>query len=114
MVDFDNDPNVDWWKSEEQAILYFDKSRGYHGHYYPDFIVHYAASNETVMYEIKPFKETVPPINSPKSPRKRLLKEALTYVKNQCKWEAARKWCASRNYKFIILTEKELFPNVKK
>lgn len=109
MVDFDNDSNVDWWKSEEQAILYFDKSRGHHGHYYPDFIVHYVASNETVMYEIKPAKETVPPVTTVKTSRKRLLKESLTYVKNICKWEAARKWCAQRGYKFVILTERELF-----
>jgi hypothetical protein len=24
------------------------------------------------------------------------------------KWDAAKKWCDKRNYKFLILTEKEL------
>ena len=35
--------------------------------------------------------------------------ENYTYVINQCKWEAARKWCDKHGYKFLILTEKELF-----
>jgi hypothetical protein len=35
------------------------------------------------------------------------------WVVNQAKWEAARNWCADRNYEFKIFTEKELGIPVK-
>ena len=31
-----------------------------------------------------------------------------TYIRNQSKWKAARKWAEKRGMEFIILTEKEL------
>ena len=34
--------------------------------------------------------------------------EVTEYAKNQSKWEAARQYCNDRNYKFMLITEKEL------
>ncbi len=106
MVDLDRDANVEWWQSEEIFIPYHDKSRGRLGHYYPDFLVKYKNSDTPVLVEIKPLKETLPPV--PSNNKKKLIKEALTYAKNTSKWEAAERYCKQRGWKFLKLTEIEL------
>jgi hypothetical protein len=37
------------------------------------------------------------------------LHEQATYQVNQAKWKAAKKWSEDHGYKFLILTERELF-----
>ena len=37
-----------------------------------------------------------------------MIYEQRTWVINQAKWEAARKWAEKKGYEFLILTEKEL------
>ena len=39
----------------------------------------------------------------------KLLHEQVTYDINQSKWKAAKQWADDHGYKFLILTEKELF-----
>lgn len=104
----DTNSRVKWWSSEEKSLPYFDKSRGHPGRYFPDFMVCFD-NDQTFMVEVKPFKQTQKPV-PPKDGRQksRYLKECATFVKNLCKWEAARKYCEERNWKFQILTEKEL------
>ena len=41
--------------------------------------------------------------------RNTILYENAMYVVNQAKWQSAEKWCKKHGYKFLILTEKELF-----
>lgn len=60
----------------------------------------------TVLVEIKPEKETVPPKRPDKS--KRYINEAMTYVKNMNKWEAAENFAKDRKWDFQIWTEKTL------
>jgi hypothetical protein len=43
--------------------------------------------------------------------KKTFITEATTYVINQAKWEAAKKYADKRGWKFTILTEKDL--NIK-
>ena len=38
-----------------------------------------------------------------------LLHEQATYAINQAKWKAAKLWADDHGYKFLILTERELF-----
>ena len=38
-----------------------------------------------------------------------MLYESQMYVVNQAKWKAAEKWCKKKGYKFLILTEDQLF-----
>ena len=57
--------------------------------------------------EIKPYKQTLPPTTKYKK-KSNLIYEQKAYVTNQCKWEAAKKYCEGRGYKFIILTEREI------
>ena len=65
---------------------------------------------ETIVVEVKPYKETREP-----TPQKNLTKKYLYEVKtwsiNKSKWEYAIEYCKDRNWKFMILTEKELFKN---
>ena len=70
--------------------------------------------DEIVRYliEIKPKKQTKPPVTK-KTTKKQstILYEKATYVINQVKWEAARQWCEKHGYKFLIITEDQLFNN---
>lgn len=61
------------------------------------------------MVEIKPKVQTLPPV--PRSRKtKRFLMEMSTYMVNDAKWAAARAFCATRGWDFIVLTEEHLFP----
>ena len=60
------------------------------------------------LVEVKPYKQTVQPQTQPGKHGKTLLYEQLTFIQNQAKWAAARKWCKERGYEFTILTEREL------
>jgi hypothetical protein len=44
---------------------------------------------------------------------KKYLNEVKTWGVNQAKWEAALEYCKDRDWKFQILTEKELYRKAK-
>jgi len=60
------------------------------------------------MIEVKPYGQTHAP-KAQKRLTKKYLNEVKTWGVNQAKWEAAMEYCKDRNWKFQILTEKELF-----
>ena len=64
---------------------------------------------EKYLIEIKPKKQTQPPTQHGNKKQSTVLYENMTYIKNMAKWEAARKWCKRKGYKFQILTEEHLF-----
>ena len=74
--------------------------------YFPDFLVTLQTQNgiETQLVEIKPYRQ----LFKPKESGKRYLTEMKTWTKNQAKWEASVKFCTRRNWKFQIITEKEM------
>jgi len=93
------------WSSEEVVIpYYYDVDKKYH-RYFMDLKITYKDSR-TVLVEIKPAKETAPPKRPDKT--KRYLNEALTYIKNENKWTAAREYAKDRNWGFEIWTEHTL------
>lgn len=110
----DTSDNVVFWQSEEFFIPYFDKSSGKQRRYFPDFLIGIRVDGgiKQILIEVKPYAETLPP-KTPKrmtkKAQKRILEETETYVKNQCKWEAAREYCRRRGWEFKVITEKELF-----
>ena len=59
-----------------------------------------------MLVEIKPEKETMPPKRPDKT--KRYINEAMTYVKNMNKWEAAEQYAKDRKWSFVIWTERTL------
>jgi len=107
MYRFDKDSNVEWWQSEEVKIPYNDPTRGHYGVYHPDFIVKYKEPAHIEMIEVKPKAQTMMPRGKPSN--KKYIREALTFAKNNAKWEAAKRYCAKRGIEFKILTEEQLF-----
>jgi len=105
----DNNPNVVEWASEAVIIPYLNPLDGKYHRYYTDGIVAIKEGDKVSKYiiEIKPSEQLAIPVKG----RKRMstmVYENKRYVQNQSKWEAAKKWCDQRNFKFLILTEKEL------
>lgn len=98
------------WSSEELFVPYRSPIDNKVHRYFPDFIIrkkNIDGSTETLMLEVKPFKETKPPVKQSKQTKK-YLKEVYTWGINNAKWEAAREFCKERKWKFMILTENEL------
>lgn len=107
---FDDNPNVLKWSSEEVIVPYKSPLDGRYHRYFPDFLIRIKNKQgqlETIMIEVKPYKETKEP-----KPQKRLTKnylyEVRTWSINKSKWEAAIEFCKDRKWKFMIITEKEL------
>lgn len=102
----DIDPNIVEWASEETKIPYISPVDCRRHTYFPDFVVK-KSNGEVLMIEVKPLKETRPPV-IPKKQTKKYINEVFTWGVNQAKWKAATEYCADRKWKFLIMTENEL------
>ena len=101
----DNNPKVKEWSSEENIIpYYYEYDKKYH-RYFVDLRIKYT-DGKTVLVEIKPNHQTTPPTGSRKT--KKYIREALEYVKNMNKWEAADSYAKDRKWEFQIWTEHTL------
>lgn len=102
----DLNPKIKHWSSEETVVPYFyDVDKKYH-RYFVDIKITFT-DGRTILVEIKPEKETTPPAGQKRT--KRYINEALTYVKNMNKWEAANEFAKDRGWEFQIWTEKTLY-----
>ena len=100
----DKNPKVKGWSSEEIVVpYYYDVDKKYHKYYVDVKIVF---EDKTLLVEIKPEKETLPPVGAKRT--KRYITEGLTYVKNMNKWEAADSYAKDRGWEFQVWTEKTL------
>lgn len=113
MVYFDKNPSILEWASEEVIVPYKSPIDSRWHRYFPDFIIHVEdkeKKRETIMIEVKPYAQTKEPKIKSKSskPTKKYLYEVSTYSINIAKWKAAKEFCADKNWKFMLLTEKEL------
>lgn len=111
MCFFDKHPNVIAWVSEPFAIAYFNPVKGKITRYYPDFLVTYRGQDgldHTELIEVKPYRQTIPPVVSKGKRHSTILIEGRMWAINKAKWEAAKKYCQDRNITFRIMTEKEL------
>ena len=113
----DEHPDIIWWQSEEVVVPYISPIDGRKHRYFPDVIVHKKIPGETpktIMIEIKPYKQTLPPDPRKKNATptgrvsRRYLNEVKTYGINEAKWKAATAFCKAKGWEFIIMTEKEL------
>ena len=110
MLYFDRTDSVIEWQSEELFVPYKHPIDGRVHRYYPDFLIKVSNKDkkiDTIMVEVKPFKETKEPKIQTRKTR-RYINEVKTYAINTYKWKYAREYCADRRWKFIIITEKEL------
>jgi len=106
----DNNPNVLEWASEAVVIPYISPIDGKVHRYFTDGVIALKEGTGVVKYiiEVKPLKQVLPPVVGKQRRKSTMLYENTQYVVNTAKWDAAKKWCDSRGYKFQILTEKEL------
>jgi hypothetical protein len=102
----DKNPDVIKWSSEEIVIPYKSPIDGRKHRYFPDVWMK-TKNGDVYLIEIKPLKETVQPKKRSRITRQYLY-EVRTWGINSAKWDAARDFCADRNWKFKIITEKEL------
>jgi hypothetical protein len=109
----DSHPEIIEWGSEEFSIPYRSPIDGRIHRYFPDFYLKKITKDgkpQTLIIEIKPLKQTIEPQKTNKK-TKRYINEVMTWGINSSKWRAAQEFCKDRNWKFLILTEKEL--NIK-
>lgn len=101
------------WSSEEIVIPYRSPIDNRIHRYFPDFFVRRKTVDnliESVIIEVKPYiqvSEPKPLIKGTK-PTQRYLKEVQTWGVNNAKWNAAEQFCKQREWKFQIITEKDL------
>lgn len=98
------------YSSEETIIPYRCPTDNRLHRYFVDFKIDVRSrdgSVKTYLVEVKPAGQTKPPVY-PGKRTKRYLTEALTFMKNQAKWEAAERYCKDRGWDFKIITEHEL------
>ena len=117
----DNHPSVIKWNSEEVVIPYKSPIDGKWHRYFVDVYLEQINSNgnkETILIEVKPDVQTkAPNVGKKLTPKGRLsrkyLNEVATYGVNSAKWAAAQEYCTDKGWKFIIVTEKQLFGTLK-
>ena len=106
----DNNPAVVNWASEAIQIPYRNPVTGKQTVYVPDFIIVYVDAKQkkhTELIEIKPSKEAT--MESAKSYRDKLM-----VAINMAKWAAADSWARANNMRFRVVTEFDIFKNVKR
>ena len=102
----ENNPKVRAWSSEEIVVPYKCKVYNKLHRYFVDLYVE-MNNGQTILVEIKPKKETLPP-KQPKRKTKKFLNEVITFSKNQDKWEAADQYAKHKGWKFQVWTEETL------
>lgn len=111
MQKFDEHPDVLEWSSEELAIPYRSPIDGRVHRYFPDFIIKRKGADgkvKTIMIEVKPYNQTIPPKVQSGKPNKRYLNEVATWGINSAKWKSAEAYCINKGWDFIKITENEL------
>lgn len=106
----DNNPAVISWASEAIKIPYRNPVSGKQTVYVPDFLIVYQDKNErqhTEIIEIKPSKEVT--MENAKSYRDKLM-----VAINMAKWAAADNFARANNMRFRVVTEYDIFKNVKR
>lgn len=107
----DRHPKVVGWCSEELVVPYRSPIDGKIHRYFPDFVVkqiNKKGIKETVVIEVKPKYQTVPPAVQKGKPTKRYINEVKTWGVNQAKWEACEEYCLDRGWRFQIMHEDHL------
>lgn len=98
------------WSSESIPIPYYDRLQKKKRHYYVDNFVEIKEGKEIKKYlvEIKPHKQTLPPVVTKGKKRGNVLYEQMQWDNNNDKWSAAKEFAKKHGMEFIIITEKEL------
>lgn len=107
----DKNENVIEWNSEEVIIPYISPIDGKWHRYFIDCFAKIKNNEEKIksyLIEVKPFVQTQAPVIKKKI-TKTYITEVTNWGINSAKWESAKKYCKQRDWKFLILTEKDMF-----
>ena len=102
------------WSSEEVIVPYISPMDKKRHRYFPDFLIQ--TEKGWTLIEVKPQVQTKPPKKllvenlTPKKKR-RYVYAVKTWLVNEAKWEAAKKVCEVKGWRFQIMTEKQLQPS---
>lgn len=103
----DKNPDIVAWGSETAVIPYFSNADGKKRRYFMDIWMK-DKNGQEFFVEIKPKKETQPPIKPvhlTTAAKKRYMNEIYVYSVNMDKWKAASALAEKKNIKFRVLTE---------
>jgi len=109
MLFFDKNVNVVAWSSESISIPYRNPLTGKQTVYVPDFLIvtnDKTGKRHAEMIEVKPAKEVPGLITEGRISKHTRLAQIL----NAAKWQAAAAFCAKRNIRFRVITERDLYP----
>lgn len=107
----DLNENVLSWASEEFSIPYVSPVDQRVHRYFPDFIVKVKEKNDKIkryVVEVKPKRQTLPPVQTGKKRSRTYINEVKTYAVNQAKWKAAEEFCLDNGVEFLLVTEDNL------
>jgi hypothetical protein len=109
MLQLDSDPNVIQWSSEEIIIPYTSPLDNKIHRYYTDFFVKKLHEGKVIEFisEIKPKIQCSPP-KVQKNPNKSYVDQVCKWAVNSAKWEAAKKFCKTKGWDFVVLNEDNL------
>jgi hypothetical protein len=109
----DKNVNVLEWGSETVVVPYISPVDNRPHRYFVDNVIAIQEGNEVKKYlvEIKPYKQTLPPVKSNRKKKSTVIYEHVAYAVNQAKWKYASQFAKKKNMEFIVLTENEL--NIK-
>lgn len=110
----DNTSEILKWSSEGTVIPYTMFEGDRMRRYFVDLSILVRSSPTTTqkfLIEIKPSSKTKAPKKTGRMSDKSFQAAALDWAMNSAKWEAARKFCDVNDAKFIIWTEKQIFPD---
>lgn len=65
------------------------------------------------LIEIKPFRQTIPPTQSKRKKKSTIITEKINWLKNNSKWESAKKYCEKMGYRWCVMTEKGIYIDEK-
>jgi len=102
----DDSPEIVGWSSEEIVIPYRCKTDKEVHRYFVDLHIQFA-NGKTLLVEIKPKSQAVPPQKRTKV-TKAYLGEVFRWAKNESKWRAAEQYAADRGWTFQVWTEDSL------
>lgn len=108
---FDENSSILNWGSESIIIQYIKPTDRRIHKYYTDFVVTIKdkfGSVHKYIIEVKPYKQTIPPVAGKNKKQKTIITEQINWAVNSSKWSSAIKWCEKNNFKFSILTEKDI------
>lgn len=112
----DENPNVLTWSSEKTIIPYFNPVENRIARYFIDFYIELKTESGTrkCLVEVKPERQTKPPVPSNRKKMQTVLYENIQYTVNNAKWKAAKEYAKKKGYEFLLLTEKDIDVITKK